>query len=97
MVALTSPLTAVDGGALIATDFGRKCGDVFAATNLGVFRAEASSVDGGLPGWVPLAQVNASLGSKDALRLYETHDDFDRLFVGTKTGQVVELTTSPCP
>ena len=96
MVALTSPLTDIDGGPLVASDFGRKCGDVFAATNLGVFRAEPSGVDGGLPGWVPLAQVNASLVSKDSLRLYETHDDVDRLFVGTKTGQVVEL-TSTCP
>jgi hypothetical protein len=33
-----------------------------------------------------------TLDSTVSLRLYETHDLVDRLFVGTRLGQVVELT-----
>jgi hypothetical protein len=103
MVQLTEALplpdggVAVDGGSLTATDFGRKCGDVFVATSAGVFRAEASITDGGLPRWVALPNVNAALGTRQSLRLYETHDVVDRLFVGTVTGQVVELTGACLP
>lgn len=86
MVPLTEPLSA-DAG-LTVSDFGRLCGDVFAATGQGVFRAEASA-DGGLPSWTP---VPLTLDSTVSLRLYETHDLVDRLFVGTRQGQVVELT-----
>ncbi len=92
MVPLTSPLVARDGGTLAASDFGRKCGDVFTVTTEGLFRAEAVS-DGGLPGWVKVS-VPVSFESTESLRLYETRDVVDRLFIGTKTGQIVEVTSS---
>ncbi|MDP1824153.1 MAG: hypothetical protein Q8L48_12950 [Archangium sp.] len=98
MVPLTQPLPQVDGGALAATDFARRCGDVFVATPAGVFRAEATAgPDGGLPAWVPVTVLNDALETKDALRLYETRDTTDRLFAGTRTGQVVELTATCLP
>lgn len=92
MVPLTQPLAARDGGTLTAHDFGRKCGDLFAATGEGLFRAERVA-DGGLPAWreVPLA---VALESTESLRLFETVDDVDRLFIATRTGQVVEVTGS---
>lgn len=98
MVPLTQPLVARDGGALTASDFARKCGDLFAATAEGLFRAEAAGPDGGLPRWVAVPSLDARLDSMDSLRFYETHDSDDRLFVGTQTGQVLELTApSRCP
>ncbi|MDP2273316.1 MAG: hypothetical protein Q8K32_21435 [Archangium sp.] len=92
MVPLTSALVARDGGALAASDFGRKCGDLFAATAEGLFRAEAVA-DGGLPGWVKV-NLPVNLDSTESVRLYETRDVADRLFIGTKTGQIVELTST---
>ena len=98
MVPLTEALPMVDGGTLTATDFARRCGDVFAATSAGVFRAEAApGVDGGLPRWVPVTVLNDALDTKTSLRLYETRDAVDRLFAGTRTGQVVELTATCVP
>ena len=92
MVPLTAPLISRDGGALTASDFGRKCGDVFTVTTEGLFRAEAVT-DGGLPGWVKVS-LPVSLDSTESLRLYETRDLTDRLFIGTTTGQIVEVTST---
>ena len=92
MVPLTRPLLATDGGALLASDFGHKCNDVLAATSEGLFRA-AAVFDGGLPAWEHLT-LPITLDSTRALRFYETTDDVERLFVGTQTGQVLELTAT---
>lgn len=92
MVPLTRPLRAADGGALLASDFGHKCNDVLAATSEGLFRA-AAVLDGGLPAWEHLT-LPVALDSTRALRFYETTDDAERLFVGTQTGQVLELTAT---
>lgn len=94
MVPLTRPL-ATDGGALAASDYGRKCGDLFTVTREGLFRAERVGTDGGLPGWVKV-NLPVTLDSNESLRLFETHDTIDHLFVGTQTGQVVEVTAT-CP
>ena len=94
MVPLTKPL-ATDGGALAASDFGRKCGDLFTVTREGLFRADRAGTDGGLPGWVKV-NLPVVLDSTESLKLFETRDVVDRLFVGTQTGQVVEVTAT-CP
>jgi hypothetical protein len=92
MVPLTQPLLAADGGALAASDFGRKCGDLFAASAEGLFRAEP--FDAGLPRWVAL-DAGTALGPSTSLRLYETQD---HLFVATDTGRVLEVvSTTSCP
>lgn len=91
MVPLTQRLFGRDGGPLPVSDFGRKCGDLFAASSEGLFRAER--VDGGLPNWRPVS-LAVPLESTESLKLFETIDDVDRLFVTTRTGQVVEVTGS---
>ena len=58
----------------------------------GLFRA-AAVFDGGLPAWEHLT-LPITLDSTRALRFYETTDDVERLFVGTQTGQVLELTAT---
>ena len=96
MVPLTQKLLASDGGTQLVSDYGRKCGDVFAVSSQGLFRAQASGVDGGLPSWSRVTPPVA-LDSTESLKLFETKDPSgDRLFVGTRTGQVLELTGS-CP
>jgi hypothetical protein len=94
MVPLTQKLFTSDGGTQQVSDYGRKCGDVFAVSTQGVFRARKSS-DGGLPGWEALS-LPIAIDQTESLKLYETRDTTDRLFVGTRTGQVLEL-TGTCP
>jgi hypothetical protein len=56
----------------------------------GLSRAEPGA-DGGLPSWRPVT-LPVPLDSTESLRLFETIDATDRLFVTTRTGQVVEVT-----
>lgn len=96
MVPLTEPLVSSTGGALAASSFGRRCGALFAATREGVFRVGPPATDGGLPRWAPVPAVNGALDELRDARLYETRDVQQRLFVGTRSGQVLELTGSQC-
>jgi hypothetical protein len=96
MVPLTEKLRGRDGGVLPVNDFARKCGDAFVVSSEGLFRAEAPTVDGGLPGWKAVS-LPVALDSTDSLRLFETRDERDRLFIGTKSGQVVEVIGSCRP
>jgi len=96
-VALTEPLTAADGGVLLADDFARHCGATFATTREGLFTLEA--VDGGRPRWVSVAAVNAALDNTNGLRLFTANTpQGGLLYVTTRTGQVLQVTHSgPCP
>lgn len=88
MVELSQPFDA--GTAL---DFGRMCGDLFAANSThGLVRARPSP-DGGLPGWVRVDEVNAQFPEQPPSRIYET---LEGLVVGTRDGRLVRLTAT-CP
>jgi hypothetical protein len=91
------------GNALTAGDYARLCGEQFVTTSQGVHRL-VPAPDGGLPGWAPLAAVNAALDSLEGLKFYETTSEPDagllahQLYVATPSGQVVEvLGDGPCP
>lgn len=93
MVALTDSL----GDAGTATDFGRLCGQLYATTSNGVYRA-VPSTDGGLPWWSPVPAANVGLDDLTNLRLYETRRATDLLYVGTSTGKLLEIApTTTCP
>jgi hypothetical protein len=103
MVPLTEPLTGTDGGALPVLDYGRLCGDLFAATPEGLHRARRAGDDGGLPRWERLDGLDAGLepgvSDRSDLRLFEARDQQSQhLFVANSRGWLIEvLPTAPCP